>query len=233
MVYAFSKRAVDMAAALAGLVIAAPVLAVIALLIKRDSAGPVFYRAERVGLGGRSFRMFKFRTMVVDADRKGGPSTADGDPRVTRIGATLRRWKLDELPQLFNVLMGDMSLVGPRPEVRLYTDMFTPGERAILDVKPGVTDFATLWNPNEGRALEGAEDPERVYLERIRPEKIRLQLKYVKERSFLTDLSIISWTVVAIIRRRRPYWDVAGEEDAVTVALRPVVVPHDAADPKG
>jgi lipopolysaccharide/colanic/teichoic acid biosynthesis glycosyltransferase len=148
--------------------------------------------------------MWKFRTMVVNADRIGGPSTADGDPRVTSVGAWLRKYKLDELPQLVNVVIGDMSLVGPRPEVRHYVDLMTDEERTILDVRPGITDWATLWNPDEGAVLAGSEDPERVYLETIRPEKIRWQLEYVRRRSLAVDVVILIQTAAAIVLRRRP-----------------------------
>jgi lipopolysaccharide/colanic/teichoic acid biosynthesis glycosyltransferase len=164
----------------------------------------VFYRGERVGLNGKLFRILKFRTMVVDADKIGGSSTPGDDPRITRIGRTLRKYKLDELPQLFNVLSGKMSLVGPRPEVQRFTDLFTPEERAILTVRPGITDWASLWNADEGSLLAGAEDPDRVYLELIRPTKIRLQLEYARNHSLFTDLKIILLTLWALVRPRSP-----------------------------
>lgn len=189
------KRSFDILAAAAGLAVLFPVLAAIAVLIKAGSTGPVFYRGVRSGLGGKSFKIFKFRTMVVDAEKIGGASTADGDARVTRIGKRLRKYKLDELPQLFNVLLGDMSLVGPRPEVPMYTDLYTSAEKKILGVRPGITDFATLWNPDEGALLAGEPDPEKAYLEKIRPTKIKLQLEYVDKASFFTDLKIILATV--------------------------------------
>jgi lipopolysaccharide/colanic/teichoic acid biosynthesis glycosyltransferase len=179
-------------------------MAGVALAIKFGSPGPVFYRARRVGRGGQPFRMWKFRTMVVNADRIGGPSTADDDPRVTAVGKWLRRHKLDELPQLVNVMTGDMSLVGPSPEVQQYIDIMTGEEREILDVQPGITDWATLWNPDEGAVLAGSADPERVYLERIRPEKIRWQLEYVRRRSLAVDVSILAQTLLAVLFRRPP-----------------------------
>ena len=194
------KRLFDIAASGLGLLALGPVLILLAILIKLEDGGPVFYRGERVGRHGRGFRIFKFRTMVVHADRIGGPSASDSDPRITRIGRTLRRYKLDELPQLINVLKGEMSLVGPRPEVRHYTDQFTEEEQAILSVRPGITDWASIWNADEGALLAGAEDPEHVYATRIRPTKLRLQLKYVREQSFFTDLKIIFLTALAVAR---------------------------------
>jgi lipopolysaccharide/colanic/teichoic acid biosynthesis glycosyltransferase len=196
------KRMFDIFWAVVGLIILGPLLGWIAWRIYREDGGPVFYRGERVGLNGKPFRIFKFRTMVVDADKIGGSSTPEDDPRITRIGRTLRKYKLDELPQLFNVLSGKMSLVGPRPEVQRFTDLFTPEERAILTVRPGITDWASLWNADEGSLLAGAEDPDRVYLELIRPTKIRLQLEYVHQCSSLTDAKIIFLTLFALIRPR-------------------------------
>jgi lipopolysaccharide/colanic/teichoic acid biosynthesis glycosyltransferase len=138
--------------------------------------------------------------MVVNAENMGGTSTADDDPRITRVGRFLRRYKLDELPQLINVLKGEMSVVGPRPEVPFYVNMFTEEEKAILNVRPGITDWASIWNPDEGAILAGSPDPEKAYMEKIRPEKIRLQLKYIRERSFWVDLKIIFQTLVTILK---------------------------------
>lgn len=154
-----------------------------------------------MGRRGKPFKIFKFRTMVLDAERLGGPSTADDDPRITKIGRFLRKYKFDELPQFINVLKGDMSFVGPRPEVQHYVDMFTDEEKAILNVRPGITDWASLWNPDEGAILAGSPDPEKTYMEKIRPEKLRLQLRYVRERSFWKDLKIIFLTLKAIVIR--------------------------------
>lgn len=179
----------------------APLLLWIGRRIRKEDSGSVFYRGERVGMEGRTFRIFKFRTMIVDADKTGVSSTSDEDPRITNTGRFLRKHKLDELPQLINVLKGEMSLVGPRPEVARYVDMMTKEERgAILSVRPGITDWASLWNNDEGAVLAGSSDPEKAYLEEIRPEKIRLQLKYVQEHSFWIDLRIILRTILAIIR---------------------------------
>jgi lipopolysaccharide/colanic/teichoic acid biosynthesis glycosyltransferase len=196
------KRIFDIISSAVGLVILGPLLAGIAWLIRREDGGPVFYRGVRVGLHGKCFRIFKFRTMVLNAERVGGPSTPDDDPRITHIGRKLRKYKLDELPQLFNVLLGDMSLVGPRPEVKCYTDMFTVEEKPILSVRPGITDWASIWNPDEGSLLAGAADPEAAYLELIRPTKVKLQLKYVREQSFITDLRILWKTLMVIINPR-------------------------------
>ena len=139
--------------------------------------------------------------MVTDAEKLGGPSTADDDPRITKVGRLLRKYKLDELPQLINVLKGEMSFVGPRPEVQHYVDMFTDEEKIILDVRPGITDWASLWNPDEGAILAGSSDPEKTYMEKIRPQKIKLQMKYVREQSFWSDLKIIFLTLKAIVIR--------------------------------
>ena len=198
------KRGFDVIGALAGSIVLAPVMLALAVAIKVSSPGPVLYRGVRVGLGGRRFRMSKFRTMVIDADRIGGPSTSETDSRVTRIGRFMRKLKLDELPQLFDVLRGEMSFVGPRPEVPQYVEMYTDEEKAILSVRPGITDWATLWNPDEGAVLAASDDPERAYLDKIRPLKIRWQLEYVRRRSFWIDLQILGQTVAAVVLRRKP-----------------------------
>ncbi len=194
------KRVFDLVFSSLGIIILSPLLGWVAWRIHQEDGGPVFYRGARVGLYGRPFRIFKFRTMVVNAEKLGGSSTADNDPRITRIGLTLRKHKLDELPQLFNVFLGDMSLVGPRPEVQYYTDMFTTEEQAILKVRPGITDWASLWNPDEGSILAGAEDPDQAYLELIRPTKLKLQLRYARSRSLFTDLKIILLTLFALVK---------------------------------
>lgn len=195
------KRVLDTAFAAAGLVVLAPVFMFLAIAVRLSSAGPVFYRGIRVGMNGKLFRILKFRTMVINAESLGGSCTSDDDPRITRVGRWMRKYKLDELPQLLNVLIGDMSFVGPRPEVRQYVEMFTEEEKQILSVRPGVTDWATLWDSDEGAVLAGSSDPEWVYLEKIRPEKIRLQLKYVRERSFWIDAKIILTTCRLVLTR--------------------------------
>lgn len=195
------KRLFDIILSLFGLAIISPVFILVSLFIKTESPGPVFYRGTRIGRKGEPFKIFKFRSMIDRADKVGGPSTANDDPRLTKIGKFMKKYQIDELPQLINVLKGDMSLVGPRPEVPVYADLMTDEEKkAILSVRPGMTDFASLWNFHEGEILEGSPDPEKIYLEKIRPEKIRLQLKYVKERSLWVDLEIILKTVIKIFK---------------------------------
>lgn len=195
------KRLFDILFSAFGLIVMSPPLIFSAIAIKLDSEGPVFYRGKRIGHYGKPFRIYKFRTMVVNAEKLGGPSTADDDPRITKIGHLLRKLKLDELPQLINVLKGEMSFVGPRPEVQHYVDMFTEEEKAILNARPGITDWASLWNPDEGAILKGSQDPEKAYMEMIRPEKLKLQLKYVKKNSFWIDLKIILLTLKTIMIR--------------------------------
>lgn len=196
-----AKRFLDIIFSLFGIIITSPLLGIIALLIKIESRGLVFYRGKRIGQFGKPFRIFKFRTMVENAEALGGPSTASDDPRLTRLGNFFKKYQLDELPQLFNVLKGEMSLVGPRPEVKKYVDMLSEEERKkILSVKPGMTDFASLWNFHEGELLRVSKDPEKTYFEEIRPEKIRLQLKYVEKRSFWLDVKLIAKTIFKIFR---------------------------------
>ena len=195
------KRLFDIVFSLLGLMLTTPILLILAILIKREDGGPFFYRGVRVGRHGKLFRIFKFRTMVVNAEKIGGSSTADDDPRITRIGKFIRKHKLDELPQLINVLKGEMSFVGPRPEVQHYVNMYTNEEKAILNVKPGITDWASMWNSDEGAILAGSTDAEKTYMEKIRPEKIRLQLKYVRKRSFFVDLKIIFQTLFKLVKR--------------------------------
>lgn len=191
-----AKRILDIVASSIGLVITALLFLVISILIKRKSPGPVFYRGTRIGKNGKPFRIFKFRTMVDNAEKFGGPSTAGDDPRLLKIGKFLKQYQLDELPQLINVLRGEMSLVGPRPEVKIYIDMMAEEEREIiLSAKPGMTDLASLWNFHESEILKGSPDPEKTYQEKIRPTKIKLQLEYVKTRSFLIDFKIIIKTI--------------------------------------
>ena len=198
--YFFEKRLLDITCSVAGLLLLCPLMIPIAILIRLEDGGPIFYKGERVGRNGNLFKMFKFRSMVVNADKLGPSSTSAEDPRITRIGHFLRKYKLDELPQLLNVLRGDMSIVGPRPEVKYFTDMYTEDEMIILSVKPGITDWASIWNCDEGSILAGSRDPDRAYFELIRPTKLALQMKYVKERSFWVDLKIILLTLLAVIK---------------------------------
>ena len=195
------KRFFDILFSAIGIILLAPLLAILAMAIKKSSSGPVLYRGIRVGRDGKLFRILKFRTMVVNAEALGGSCTSDDDPRITSIGRRLRKYKLDELPQLLNVLRGEMSFVGPRPEVKQYVAMFSEEEKQILSVRPGVTDLSTLWDSDEGAVLAGSSDPERIYLETIRPEKMRLQLEYVRNRTLLLDFRIVCSTVALVLRR--------------------------------
>lgn len=195
------KRIFDAAFAAIGLALLAPVLVALAIAVRLSSPGPLFYRGVRVGMFGKLFRVVKFRTMVANAEALGGSCTGTDDPRITPVGRWLRKYKLDELPQLFNVLKGDMSFVGPRPEVQMYTDLFNGQEKQILSVRPGISDWATLANSDEEAILAGSPDPERTYLEEIRPEKIRLQLKYVRERNLWIDFNILLATVMLVLGR--------------------------------
>lgn len=193
------KRFFDIFASGCGLLVLSPVLLLVAVWIKLDSKGPVFYRQVRVGRYNKDFRIFKFRSMGVGAD-KGSLVTIGGrDPRVTRSGYFIRKFKLDELPQLINVLVGDMSLVGPRPEVRHYVDYWTPEQMRVLDVRPGITDPASIKFRNENELMERAENPEDYYIHVIMQEKIRLYLEYVDNASFLYDLKLIFKTFKVIV----------------------------------
>jgi lipopolysaccharide/colanic/teichoic acid biosynthesis glycosyltransferase len=199
--YRLAKRAFDVGAAATGLGVLALPMAAVAVAIKLDSQGPVFYRGERVGLHGRPFRIFKFRSMRVN---RGGPDTTSiRDDRVTAVGRFIRRYKIDELPQLINVLFGEMSLVGPRPETQKFVDMYTEEEKAILTVRPGITDWSSIKFHNEGEivAKSGYADADEAYLRLIRPEKLRLQLKYVTERSLSADFKIL-WDTFGLVSGR-------------------------------
>ena len=197
------SRALDLAVSGVALAVLALPFAAIGTAIKLDSAGPIFYRGLRVGRFGVPFRLFKFRSMVVH-DGAGPTTTNEGDPRITRVGAALRRYKLDELPQLINVFLGDMSLVGPRPQVQWCVDTFTDEERQVLSVRPGITDWASIRFHNEGEiiAASGMSDPDAAYLELIHPEKTRLQLQYVRERSLFVDFRILLDTLNTLVRTR-------------------------------
>ena len=194
------KRLMDVVISGGALLVIWPVLLLIALAIKIDDPGPVFYRQVRVGKDGKEFRIYKFRTMVVDADKKGLAITVGRDRRITRMGAILRKTKLDELAQLINVFTGEMSFVGPRPEVPKYVNMYTPYQRQVLLVRPGITDYASIAYRNENDLLEGAEDPEKMYIEKIMPDKIELNMKYLREISPIADIRLILSTIVAVIR---------------------------------
>lgn len=200
--FAIMKRLFDIVASGLGLIVLSPLFLLLAIWIKLDSKGPVFYRQVRVGYKNKDFRIFKFRSMRVGAD-KGSLVTIGGrDPRVTKSGYWIRKFKLDELPQLINVFIGDMSLVGPRPEVRHYVDYWTPEQMHLLDVRPGITDPASIKFRNENELMEKAEDPEKYYIEVIMQEKIKLYLEYVEKHNFFYDLGLIFKTFFVIVHER-------------------------------
>ena len=192
------KRLFDIVSAAVGLLAIWPLLALVSVLIKLDSHGPVFYRGWRAGKDGKPFRIWKLRTMVANAEQLGGAETPDDDPRITRLGHALRRYKLDEFPQLINVLCGEMSFVGPRPEVLDEVFRYTDEEKQLLLVRPGITDWASITFHHEGRILKGSTNLNRAYHEKIRPEKVRLGLEYVRSNSLLTDFRIILRTLRVI-----------------------------------
>jgi lipopolysaccharide/colanic/teichoic acid biosynthesis glycosyltransferase len=196
--YLVAKRGLDVLAAAGGLAVLSPVLAVVAMAVKLSSPGPVVFRHERVGRKLKTFKLLKFRTMVDSAS--GLSVTAKGDPRVTATGRFLRRYKLDELPQLFNILKGDMSLVGPRPEVRKYVELFRKDYDRILTIRPGLTDFAAIEYRDEESILSQNPDPEAFYVDQILPAKIRLYDEYLARQSFATDLQILAQTLRALVR---------------------------------
>jgi lipopolysaccharide/colanic/teichoic acid biosynthesis glycosyltransferase len=193
------RRLVHSAAALVLLVLLAPVMLLLALLVRVSSPGPVFFCQQRVGLGGRLFRIYKFRTMRVNDS---GPQvTAGADPRITPVGARLRHWKLDELPQLLNVLKGDMAFVGPRPEVPRYVAHYTPEQRRVLSVPPGLTGLTQLRFRNEEELMRGAPDPEALYLSEIMPQKLALDLDYIRRRNAWVDFCLVVQTFTRILAR--------------------------------
>lgn len=182
-----------------GLLVLSPLFLVLAVWIKCDSSGPVFYRQVRVGRNNRDFRLYKFRSMRVGSDKKGLITIGGHDPRVTRSGYYIRRYKLDELPQLINVFAGNMSLVGPRPEVRKYVDLYTPEQMHVLDVRPGITDLASIRYCNENELLEQADDPDRYYVDVVMQDKLRINLEYVAHHSLVADIRLILITFCKII----------------------------------
>ena len=195
------KRTFDLFSAVIGLLVCTPLFVVAAALIKLDSRGPILFNQERIGKGFRPFFIYKFRTMVEDAPQRGGALTVGRDPRVTRVGHILRQTKIDELPQLINVLRGDMSLVGPRPEVRRYVELFVKNYETILAVRPGMTDLASLKYSDESAILAGSDNPEEEYVRRILPDKLGLAEEYVQRCSLGMDLILISKTVLKLIRK--------------------------------
>ena len=193
------KRLFDVFASGCGLLVLSPIFLIMAIWIKLDSEGSVFYRQVRVGRNNNDFRIFKFRSMRVGSD-KGSLVTIGGrDPRITRSGYFIRKYKLDEFPQLINVFKGDMSLVGPRPEVRKYVDMYTEEQMHVLDVRPGITDLASIRYRNENELLERVNDPDKYYVEVIMPDKLRINLEYVARHSFTFDIRLIFQTFRAIV----------------------------------
>ena len=193
------KRVIDFLLSLFGLILLAPVLIAVSAVIALSSPGPVLFRQQRAGKNGKPFWILKFRSMIDGAERMGGGVTPNNDPRVTPVGRFLRKWKLDELPQLWNVLKGDMSFVGPRPEIPAYVAGYSADQKTVLNVRPGITDPASLRYRNEGRVLGTSSDPDRLYREEILPDKLRLNLQYVRNISFARDLLLILSTVKAVV----------------------------------
>lgn len=192
------KRLFDLFCTVPGMIVLSPLFLIVSLIIKLTDNGPVFFKQERIGYRGKPFKMLKFRTMIVDAEKLGGQLTVGNDKRITKIGAILRRMKIDELPQLFNVLEGEMSLVGPRPEVPKYVQMYSDKQRLVLELVPGITDPASIKFRNESEILAMADDPEQVYVENIMPEKIRLNLEYARDASLISDIKTVLQTILKI-----------------------------------
>ena len=197
------KRLIDILISFSGLVLASPVLLPVMFLVWWQDKHSPFYVAPRTGMGDRPFRMVKLRSMIINADKSGVDSTGSNDRRITRVGQFIRRYKLDELTQLWNVLKGDMSLVGPRPNVKRETDLYTPLERRLIEVRPGITDFASIVFSDEGDILKDQADPDIAYNQLIRPGKSLLGLFYIDHRGTWIDLRLIALTAVAILSRRR------------------------------
>lgn len=193
------KRLFDIVASGCGLIFLSPLFLILAIWIKLDSKGPVFYKQIRVGRNNKDFKLFKFRSMRVGSDKKGLITVGERDPRITRSGYFIRKYKLDEFPQLINVFIGDMSLVGPRPEVRKYVDLYTSEQMHVLDVRPGITDMASIRYRNENELLEKAEDPDKYYVEVVMQDKLRINLEYVAQHSFWFDIKLIFKTFWAIV----------------------------------
>lgn len=195
------KRAFDILASGLGLIVLSPLFAVLAMWIKADSKGPVFYRQPRVGLDNKDFWLFKFRSMRPDSDKLGLITIGGHDPRITRSGYYIRKYKLDEFTQLINVFKGDMSLVGPRPEVRKYVDMYTPEQMRVLSVRPGITSLASIRYRNENDILADSDNPDRTYIEQIMPDKLNIDLEYIDHTTFWYDIKLIISTFKAIIAK--------------------------------
>lgn len=194
------KRIFDIFFAFVGIVFLAPVFLIISILITLDSRGGILYKQERTGRHGAIFRVFKFRTMRPDSFSKGALTVGSKDPRITNIGYYLRKYKLDELPQLLNVFIGDMSFVGPRPEVKKYTDLYDENQKKVLSIRPGITDYASIKFRNENDLLSETDDPEKLYIEVIMPEKLKLNMQYILDNSIFKDIRIIFNTLYTIIK---------------------------------
>jgi len=198
--YEVIKRSFDIIFSIIGILVLIPFFILIAIVILIDSRGGVFYKQRRVGKNNEDFFIVKYRTMKTDADKKGLLTVGARDRRITRVGYFLRKYKLDELPQLFNVLYGDMSFVGPRPEVRQYVNLYNEEQKKVLSVKPGITDYASIEYSSENEILAESKNPEQTYIQEIMPHKLMLNLKYISEQSFLTDLKILFRTIRKIVR---------------------------------
>lgn len=193
------KRIFDIVVSFVGLVILSPLFLILAIAIARDSKGPVFFKQTRVGRNGVPFKIYKFRTMIEDAEAKGMQLTVGNDSRITEVGAFLRKTKIDELPQLINVLKGEMSFVGPRPEVPKYVELYTEDQRQVLMVRPGITDLASIEYRNESDLLASTDNPEKIYVEQIMPKKLDLNMRYIERISFVTDIGIIFRTISVVL----------------------------------
>lgn len=196
----FSKRLFDIVSSMAVLFLLAPIFICICFIVRFDSTGPVLYRQKRVGKGNRDFLLYKFRTMVVNAEKSGQLTVGAGDSRITKSGLFLRKYKLDEFPQLINVLNGEMSIVGPRPEVRKYVDLYNENQRSVLNALPGLTDPASIAYINENEILGKAENPEKTYIEEVMPAKLELNLQYIGQQSLKNDLNLIMKTIKHILK---------------------------------
>ncbi|WP_447952009.1 sugar transferase [Chryseobacterium koreense] len=194
------KRLFDIVFSCFGILILSPFFIIISIMILLDSKGGILYKQERTGKGGHIFRVLKFRTMRPDSFAKGALTVGSRDPRITNVGYYLRKYKLDELPQLFNVLFGEMSFVGPRPEVKKYTDLYNEEQKKVLSVVPGITDYASIKFRNENDLLSASENPEKLYIEEIMPEKLELNLKYIADHNVFKDIKIIFDTFYTIIK---------------------------------
>jgi len=194
------KRLIDLLFAVLGLIFLSPLFLLLSVIIAAGSKGGAFYFQQRVGRDNKDFSLIKFRTMKVEAEKAGLLTVGDNDNRITKSGLWLRKYKLDELPQLLNIVWGEMSFVGPRPEVRKYVDLYNYGQMKVLSVKPGLTDYASLKYFNENEILATYNDPQKAYVEIIMPEKLALNLQYIKEQSFFTDLDILLKTIVKIFK---------------------------------